>query len=159
MTCSRCVCMFYPSDPFSSAVSLLRSFSCLLLSHVNSYWFLWTLSGGAESVFAPHGSPPPSSLSLVVYTYLVSAPRPWQQLVLRFGWELITPLRRPAKKRVGILKRVKWGCLFWVTLFRRGKSDSMRRVICSMCATTRLLRSLAGDHLRSTLMNCFPNLL
>lgn len=43
----------------------------------------------------------------LVYTYLVSAPRPWQQLVLRFGWELITPWRGPAKRRGGFFKGSK----------------------------------------------------
>lgn len=108
-----------------------HSISCFFLSHVNSYWFLWTLPCQKVPICAPQGSPPPSPLPPLVYTYLVSSPRPWQQLVLRFGWELITSSWSPAKRRAGFLKGVKWGFLFWVTLFHMGKSD--RRVICSMC--------------------------
>lgn len=127
------------------------------LSHDN-WWFLWMLSEGTELCCTPQGRSPPSPLSLVVYTYLVSAPRPWQQLVLRFGWKLITPWRSPAKKREGFLKGVNWGCLFWVTLFRTGKSDSMCRVMCSMCrvcATRSLLGSPhPGNNFRSPTCGC-----
>lgn len=133
------ICVFARFHMFHLSVKpvpLLRSLwsiSCFLLSHVNPYWFLWTLSGQKVLSCTPQGSLPPKPLPPLVYTYLVSAPRPWQQLVLRFGWELITPWWSPAKRRGGGLKGVNWGFLFWVTLFCTGKSDSMRRVICSMC--------------------------
>lgn len=52
----------------------------------------------------------------LAHAYLVSAPRPRQQLVLRFGWELITPWWSSAKRRGGFfffLKGVNWGFSFW----------------------------------------------
>lgn len=79
----------------------LWSISCFLPSPVNSWWSLWTPSCQKLQSCTPQGSPPPSPLPPLVYTYLVSAPRPWQQLVLRFGWELITPWWSPAKSRGG----------------------------------------------------------
>lgn len=110
---------------------------CSSVKHVSSLRCLWsityffpitckTLIDFLKPWSCHRAAPPHSPL---VYTYLAGAPRPWQQLVLRFGWELITPWWSPAKRRGGFFK----GSKLRFSLFRTGKSDSMRRVISSMC--------------------------
>lgn len=64
------------------------------LSFINHDWFLCTCQMLQSCIPTEHLLLYPHSF----YLYLVNAPRPWQQLELRFGWELITPWRSPAKK-------------------------------------------------------------
>lgn len=126
-TVERRVCshMFMCAQP-CKGYFLCWSISCILF-HVK---LSLNMSEGTE-LCAPFSS----LLTRTVYIlyYLFNAPRPWQQLVLRFGWELITPWRSPAKKEGMVLKGRKLRFSFLVSLFLMGKSNSMRCVICSMC--------------------------
>lgn len=101
----------------------------------------------------------PSPISLV-YTYLVP-PDPDSSWCWGLGGSSLLLGGALPKRRKGFLKGVNWGFLFWVSLFCTGKSDSMRRVICSMCrvcATSRQPWSPnTGNNFRSPSFNELPS--
>lgn len=101
----------------------------------------------------------PSPISLV-YTYLVP-PDPDSSWCWGLGGSSLLLGGALPKRRKGFLKGVNWGFLFWVSLFCTGKSDSMRRVICSMCRVCATSRqpwsSNTGNNFRSPSFNELPS--
>lgn len=102
-------------------------FTAFILSDVNSYRSLWTLT--CREVLqhtepcVPHRADrhaaPPLPSTLLVYTCLVSCP----QTLTAAGAEVWVgahySLAEPCQKEGRVfLKGVNWGFLFWVTLFR-----------------------------------------
>lgn len=103
--------------------------------------------------------PPPTPHPPLVYTYLVSFP----QTLTAAGAEVwvgahylfMEPSQKEGRVFFFFWKGVKWGFLFWVTLFCMGKSD--HGVICSMCrvcATSSILCTPhPGNNFRSPSFN------
>lgn len=91
----------------------------------------------ASSARRPHRAAHQASLPGEWFTHVhvqPASPRPWQQLVLRFGWELITSLWITARMRARFLKRSKVRFSFFGLLyFVRVNSTMLWSVPCVSC--------------------------